>query len=133
LIAAASCSVRAEKDDDKVRELRQLRLWEERESYESDEIEFTRKLVRVARSLRVSVPARPFGDDDSEHWILSQTNGDWYLTESGIGQVRDAIRSEARWRREQRSHYLAWVSAITGLLGTLTGLIAVFWKLRSGT
>ena len=54
----------------------------------------------------------------------SQTGG-WYLTVSGIREVRAEIRQAQKSRHEQRAHLVVWISAITGVIGAITGLVAV--------
>src|SRR5215213_9664932 len=128
----AVSQAREAKDWDRVQQLEQERRWEQQDEFEWTEIQFTRRLVARGRKLRVPIPARPHGDEDSEHWSLSRSNGEWYLTTAGVTVLRDGIRTEEKWRREQRAHYLSWITALTGLVGTITGLLAVIWKLRSG-
>lgn len=123
-------AARQAKDSARAEELRQFHLLDLQEEYEWEEVKFTRKLVRRARQLRVDIPPRPVNDWTSEHWILSQSQGDWYLTSAGINIVREAIRTEKRWQREQRAHYITWFTAIAGLIGTITGLVAVLSKFR---
>jgi len=51
---------------------------------------------------------------------------DLFLSRKGIASVRQAIREERKWRMEKRSSWIVFVTAIAGLIGTLTGLLAVY-------
>jgi hypothetical protein len=97
--------------------------------YEDREVMYTNRLLRAARRLRVQTPirysaaARTAGDY-TDDWQQSY-DGEMYLSEQGEAKVRAAIREERLARAEVRTHWITWVTAITGLLGTLTGLLAV--------
>jgi hypothetical protein len=125
----ALAEARSEGNQDAVQHLQWQRHQDEIDEYEWQEILFTRKLLSRARKLRVERPPRPqAGDMASEYWSVSQVHGEWYLTAAGVVKLRDAIRAEERWLREQRAHYLAWVTPIIGLIGALTGLLAVVMR-----
>lgn len=99
------------------------------EAYEGDEIAHTRKLLRQARHLRVPVPPVWNADGtETEHWNRSQVFGEHYLGDLGQVKLRDAIRQELAWRQQTKGHWIAWVSAFTGLIGALTGLLAVYFS-----
>ena len=51
--------------------------------------------------------------------------GLWCLTDQGIANVREEIRNELRWRHERRAHWINWFSVLVGLIGAITGLVAV--------
>jgi len=102
----------------------ELQLIEE----EQDQL-YTRQLLAQARRLRVPTPRLyEEGRKPSSSWEEGHHFGKWQLTETGTAQLRDEIRKELRWRFERRVHWVAWLSAITGVLGALTGLIAVLLK-----
>ena len=95
------------------------------EAFQTDIIEDARRLV-ITRQLRgkaseMMLPTPAVGDGDNL-WEFSQHYGRWYLTEQGIVQVRSAIQEESRARREG---WLAWFAPAVGLVGALTGLVAV--------
>ena len=102
----------------------ELRLIEE----DQDQL-YTRQLLNQARRLRVPIP-RLYQEDGkhSSGWEEGSLLGRWHLTETGIAELREEIRKELRWRFERRAHWVAWLSAITGVLGAFTGLIAVLLK-----
>jgi len=93
--------------------------------YEADEIEFTHRLVRHARKLRVPLPEYPDRGEENEWWAMSYSFGERYLTMKGIVEVRDAIRKEERWRSERIGQWLGALAGITGVFGTLIGLFTI--------
>lgn len=92
---------------------------------EEDQL-YTRRLVRQAKRLRVPTP-RSHGEDGKPTgaWEQGRNFGLWYLSDKGIVKLREEIRKEIRWRHERRAQWVGWLSAITGVFGALTGLIAV--------
>lgn len=101
-------------------------IWEDQESF------YTDQLLKKARRLRVSIPPIPksigfLEYEPSEDWTRGP-QGSWCLTVAGIAKVREEIRREEKWRREGRAHWVLWLSAIGGVIGSLTGLVAVFLK-----
>ena len=93
---------------------------------EEEEAYFTKKLFQRARRLRVPIPHR-YNDDKSEsdHWYEGQYTGCWYLTTKGVAALREEIRRELKGRHEARSQWVVWLSALTGLIGAVTGLVAL--------
>jgi hypothetical protein len=90
---------------------------------------YTRSLTRQARRLRVPIPSPLEGHDrgdDGVYWERGHRMGLLYLTERGIAQLRESIRAEIKWRHEQRHQLVTWLSALTGLIGAITGLLAVW-------
>lgn len=39
--------------------------------------------------------------------------------------IRDEIRHELKARHEVRAQWVVWLSALTGVIGAITGLVAV--------
>lgn len=113
-------------DRDRVEMIKYERQQDEIEQYEADAVEYSRSLLKLATSLRVPIP-RTFKSNSelTDHWSQSQFTGDLFLTDAGVGEVRAEIRKELGWRRESRAHWIAWITAITGLVGALTGLMAI--------
>ena len=91
---------------------------------EEEELLFTNRLIDKAKRLRVPLPThtRP------EYWVKGTNTGSLYLTPDGISKLREDIRKEERWRLEVRAQKVVWLSAITGILGALTGLLAVWLR-----
>lgn len=108
-------------------------LWNHEYSLVSEELESlaTKSLLAEAFRLRLAVPPHPNTGTRDASWEQGLNTGEWYLTPHGISAVRQAIRTE---REERRKVVLVWVPAITaiitalaGLIGILTGLVAV-WR-----
>lgn len=100
--------------------------------YEDQETLYTDQLVRKARRLRVGVPPMPkyinhFEYEESEDWTYGPQHS-WRLTVKGIAKVRDEIRKEEKWRQERRAHWIQFGASLIGIIGALTGLVAVFRK-----
>jgi len=77
----------------------------------------TRHLIRKASQLFLPVPEM----DDPKMWVQGET-GHWLLTENGIVKLRNRIREETSARRRA---VLEWVSPLIGIIGAITGLLAV--------
>ena len=117
------------KDREKVRELGSAMRFELDLQHEEEDAYLTRKLRHQATRLRVPVPL--FHIDDgviSDHWYQGRQTGGWYLTLSGIRALREEIRHELKARHEHRVQIVVWLSAITGIIGAITGLVAVVQK-----
>ncbi|HEX3045321.1 MAG TPA: hypothetical protein VHY08_11225 [Bacillota bacterium] len=99
----------------------------------SDDIEylFTQKLLNKANRLRVPIPSIYHQVDNKmvETGLWERVgDGRCYLTQNGITKLRDDIRSEISWRQGCREHWLKWIPALTGLIGTIIGLLAIIKK-----
>jgi len=99
-------------------------------NYEQQEALFTEKLIKKAERLRVHVPAKPSwnyetGFEENEDW---DGINERYLTNTGIAKVRDEIRKEQKWQREGRANWAVFASAIGGVIGAITGLVAVMMR-----
>lgn len=119
-------AARKRKDNAKVQQLESDHRFE-MELHEEDEDAFvSKRLLHKARRLRVPIP-RTHGSDgqESDHWYQSHYSGRWYLTNLGISALRTEIRNEIKARYESRSHWVVWLSAVTGVIGAITGLVAV--------
>lgn len=93
---------------------------------EEEDAYLTKKLLSKARKLRVPVPHR-YNEDktESEHWYEGRYTGRWYLTTRGFSALREEIRREVKARHESRAQWIVWLSALTGVIGAATGLIAL--------
>ena len=121
-IAAA----RNEEDRKKVESLESDRRFEIAMHDEEEDAHVTKQLLKQARRLRVPVPHR-YNEDksESEHWYDGYHTGGWYLTNRGIASLREEVRRELKARHELRTQWVVWISALTGLIGTITGLVAL--------
>ncbi len=88
-----------------------------------DEIESlaSRYLIQSAQRLLLPIPIYSL---DSDAWKKSEQTGRIRLTKSAMVRLRSEIRTERKQRRESA---MLWIAALTGVLGALTGLLAV-WK-----
>jgi hypothetical protein len=93
---------------------------------EKEDAYLTRQLLAKARHLQLPVPHQ-YNDDktESDHWYEGRLSSRWYLTRRGIASLREEIRRELKARQETRAQWFVWLSALTGLVGTITGLVAL--------
>jgi len=113
-------------DKEKIRSLESNHRFEIDLNDEEEDAYLTRKLLAKARRLRVPVPHRHNEDKtEADHWYEGHYTGRWYLTSSGISALREEIRRELKARHEGRAHWVVWLSALTGLIGAITGLVAL--------
>lgn len=93
---------------------------------EEEDAHLTKQLLRKARALRVPIPhSRNEDGTISNQWYEGSQTGGWYLTVSGIKALREEIRCESKARHESRAQLVVWLSALTGVIGAITGLIAL--------
>lgn len=99
-------------------------LTEEMDSIRSD------RLVKKARKLDLAVPPSPYGTrmERDEYWERGVMTGLWYLTTAGINKLRTDIRAEQRARQKMHAHWIAWIAALTGVIGALTGLFSILLR-----
>ena len=89
----------------------------------------TSNLLQKARRLRVPIPYIKNSDGtESDLWHEGRQTGGWYLSTAGIRRLRQEIRQELKDRHESRSRYLVWLTALTGIIGSVTGLVAVLQR-----
>jgi hypothetical protein len=92
-----------------------------------EEIE-TKRILRQCFHLRIPVPRKPYGEGEDEVWERSVDSGKWFLKDEGILNLRKLIRDE---KKERRDYWLGWllplITAGTGIIGAITGLVAV-WR-----
>ncbi|RBP80633.1 hypothetical protein EBI01_19415 [Marinomonas rhizomae] len=116
-------------DREKVRDLKESQRWEVALIEEEIDHHQTQQILRKARKLKVPVSHRTTSDPEGdEFWTQGHQTGNWYLTTKGYSNLRLAIRNELKERHEMKAHWVVWLSALTGLVGTCTGLLAVFNK-----
>ena len=122
-------AARQAKDYNEVQSLKSAMQFELELQREEEDAHQTKQLLRKAMRLCVPVPpVQPVGGANSGHWYQGNQTGGWYLTVGGIREVRAEIRQEQKSRHEQRAHLVVWISAITGVIGAITGLVAVLQK-----
>lgn len=113
-------------DNEKVESLESAHRFEIDLDDEEEDAHLTKALLGKARRLRVPVPHR-YNEDktESEHWYEGHYTGRWYLTSRGVAALREEIRREIKARHEGRAHWVVWLSALTGVIGAVTGLVAL--------
>ena len=95
------------------------------ESFELESIDEDISLLRtrylINRAEKKSLPLPPMNEEDG-FWETGRITGSWYLTNKGITEVRSLIRKDTR---EILEIFSKWVSILIGLIGAITGLVAV--------
>lgn len=90
-----------------------------------------RSEVLIAEARRLEVPIPPIYDSQSiaqEEWEEGIYMYRWALSDLGRAKLREAIRSERRARHEDRIRWLAWATPFIGVIGAITGLVAVLTR-----
>ncbi len=81
----------------------------------------TRRFCQIANRLMVPMPDMK----DKELWQEQSYGRGRVLTSKGIWELKKLIRQEKRGRREWSVVWLAVLTALAGIIGTITGLAAV--------
>lgn len=89
-----------------------------------DEIAYLKGQFLISKAERMSLPIPPV-TDKYDVWGLSYHTNKWLLTNKGVMELRQIIRKEQKARLEIASH---WAGIIIGIIGAITGLIAVITK-----
>ncbi len=97
---------------------------------EEDEASYhSRTLLQRARQLRLPTPAIMDEKGLTEDYIASGLDGHrYFLSLAGEQKLRSAIREEERYRSERWTRRIPYVTALSGLIGTITGLVALLAK-----
>jgi len=97
---------------------------------EEDEASFhSRQLLGRARELRIPTPSVFEGNVLSADFQRSGLDGhSYYLSLAGEQKVRLAIREEEKYRSERWARRIPYITALSGLIGTITGLVALLAK-----
>jgi uncharacterized membrane protein len=81
-------------------------------------------LIRLAHRYVLVVPPL---NQKHESWKESEFTDEWQLTPKAFIELRNAVRTERKARREAWQSHIVGISAATGLIGGLTGLISVIF------
>lgn len=81
----------------------------------------SRYLIESARQLVLPLPDFK---KDSDIWEESKITGRFRLSKKAMVDIRSLVRKE---RKERREGIMFWLAALTGIIGALSGLLAV-WK-----
>ena len=60
-----------------------------------------------------------------EHWEVAPLSGRWRLRREALHNLLTAIREVQKERQQAMQAKLIWVTAVTGMVGALTGLMSV--------
>ncbi len=116
-------------DKEKLQSLERDHRFELEMHDEEEDANLTNSLLAKARRIHVPVPHRYNSDKtESEHWYEGHYTGRWSLTARGVAALRDEIRREAKARHEGRAQWVVWLSALTGVIGAITGLVALLMR-----
>jgi hypothetical protein len=117
------------KDKEKVESLEYEHRFELDLYDEEEDAYLTKTLLAKARRLHVPVPHR-YNENktESEHWYEGHYTGRWCFTALGVAALREEIRREVKARHEARAHWVVWLSAFTGVIGAVTGLVALLTR-----
>jgi hypothetical protein len=80
------------------------------------------KITAQAERCFVSIPDL---QQNREQWELATLTGRWRLRREALQDLHTAIRAIKKERHEALQGKLIWVTAVTGMLGVLTGLGSV--------
>ena len=86
-----------------------------------DEITYLITRYLISKAEKMLLPTPPTTDKDGL-WEPSHYTGKWALTAKGITELNRLIRQERVERLELASK---WVTILIGLIGAITGLVAV--------
>ncbi len=78
--------------------------------------------LRLANRMLIPVPEFK---TEGGVWVESQRTGQYHLTPQALHDLRATIRAEKKARREE---WTIWLALGMGLIGTLSGLIAIIKK-----
>ena len=78
----------------------------------------TRRFCQIANRLMVPLPDR----EDNQFWQDEHYGFGRALTPKGFWELKKLIRQE---KRERREGLVVWLAALTGIIGAITGLVAV--------
>jgi hypothetical protein len=93
---------------------------------EEQDLYITKQIVRRAKKMRLPIPSRYNSDKtESDHWYEGHHTRRWALTNRGVSAIREEIRREIKARHEVRVLWVTWLSALTGVIGAVTGLVAI--------
>lgn len=89
-----------------------------------DKIAHLKTQYLISKAEKMSLPTPSVTDKDGLYEISNYTRK-WCLTNKGISEIRKLIRQERKEKLELWSH---WATILIGVIGAVTGLIAVIMR-----
>jgi len=83
------------------------------------------RITAQAERLSISIPDH---QQNREQWEVAPLTGRWRLRREGLRTLLTAIREVQKERQQAMQAKLIWVTAATGMVGSLTGLISVLYR-----
>jgi hypothetical protein len=80
------------------------------------------RITAQAERLSISIPDH---QQNREHWEVAPLTGRWRLRRGALQDLLAAMREVKKERQQAMQAKLIWVTAVTGMLGVLTGLVSV--------
>ncbi|MDP3027901.1 MAG: hypothetical protein Q8O04_00075 [Deltaproteobacteria bacterium] len=91
-----------------------------------DEIHYLEQRYLISIATRMLLPVPPvISEEKGGRWEQSDVTGKWQLTSEGMRELRQLIRTE---KKESTELLTRWITIIVGLIGAITGLVAVIKK-----
>jgi hypothetical protein len=109
-------------DREEIQSLLSALQYEQSEPEDKIKLLKTHYLISIADKL--SLPTPPITEKD-ERWEKGDFLDRYVLTNKGITELRGLIRQE---NKEKHEIILRWIPIIIGLIGAITGLVAVLKK-----
>lgn len=109
-------------DRDEMQGLLSVLYHEQSEPEEKIKLLKTQYLISIAN--KMSLPTPPISGKD-ERWEESLFSAMHVLTNKGISELRSLIRQE---KKERHEIIIRWLPIIIGLIGAITGLVAISKK-----
>lgn len=95
-------------------------IWHPIYALESD------RLVARARKYHVRVPPLPRSyTEDSDHWMLSHSTGDWYLSNEGEEQLKRDLRDA---KRQNDDEFRKWATLVISVAAFILALVSLSMK-----
>lgn len=116
---------RENKHGQDVNKIREERHWET--SLIDDEISILVTRYLLGRANRKFLP-HPSHDEDKGYWNDAHQLGSRYLTSAGITELRRTLRAE---RADASGFWLSILSTLIGIIGALTGFVALLLQYQS--
>jgi hypothetical protein len=83
------------------------------------------RITAHAERLSISIPDH---QQNREHWEVAPLTGRWRLRREALRNLLTAIREVQKERQQAMQAKLIWVTAATGMMGALTGLMSVLHR-----